>query len=170
MTPAEVTPVPRGARQYQGLPAGVVSRSVSGAIDTVVVVVVVVGGYAAINGVLLLIDPRGFEPAQLRPFLSITTTLIVLVLYLTAAWSLASRTYGGHVMGLRVINGRGGRPGVLRAFARAVVYVLFPLGLLWSAVSPGKLSLQDLLFGTSVIYDWRPTTRSELRGAITRGG
>jgi uncharacterized RDD family membrane protein YckC len=156
MTHADLSPVPRDARRYQGQRAGVVSRSVASTIDAVVVVGAVVAAYAAVNGILFLADPRGFQPKQLRPLVSIASILVVLSLYLTVAWSTTSRTYGCHIMGLRVITQRGTRLGPFRAFARATMCVLFPLGLLWSAVSLRRLSLQDLLLRTSVIYDWQP--------------
>jgi uncharacterized RDD family membrane protein YckC len=156
MTDAHLSPVPRDARRYQGQRAGVVSRSVASTIDALVVVAAVVAAYAAVNGILFLADPRGFQPKQLRPLVSITSILVVLTLYLTAAWSTTSRTYGCHIMGLRVIDQRGTPMGPFRAFARATLCVLFPLGLLWSAVSLSRRSLQDVLLRTSVIYDWRP--------------
>jgi uncharacterized RDD family membrane protein YckC len=46
--------------------------------------------------------------------------------------------------------------GALRALARAVACTLLPIGLLWSAVNADKLSLQDLLLRTFVVYDWQP--------------
>ena len=64
------------------------------------------------------------------------------------------RTYGDHVMGLRVVNHKGGRLHPLRALARAVFYAIFPIGLLWVLVSGQNRSLQDLVLRTSVIYDW----------------
>jgi uncharacterized RDD family membrane protein YckC len=156
MSHANLSPVPRDARRYQGRRAGVVSRSVASTIDAVVVVVAVVAAYAALNGILFLADPRGFQPGQLRPLSSIAGILVVLTLYLTAAWSTTSRTYGCHIMGLLVITRRGTRLGPFRAFVRATLCVLFPLGLVWSAVSLSRLSLQDVLLRTSVIYHWRP--------------
>ena len=58
------------------------------------------------------------------------------------------------MIGLRVV-GRGGRPlGFTAALARAVVCAVFPLGLLWTAVSRENRSVADLLLRTSVVYDW----------------
>ena len=44
---------------------------------------------------------------------------------------------------------------VLVALLRAVMYTFFAVGLVWCAVSPRRRSVQDILVGTSVIYDWR---------------
>ena len=79
---------------------------------------------------------------------------LLFILYLTVSWMGNGRTYGNHIMGLRVVNreGRGLKP--LRAFVRAILYVIFPIGLLWVMVSGQNRSLQDLVLRTSVIYDW----------------
>src|SRR4051812_34511508 len=132
MTRDDLTPIPRDARPYQGHSAGVVSRTIAGTIDLVVVLIAVGAMYAGLNAFLFLLDPRGYEPRQFRLLLSITTTMVVLGLYLGTAWALTSRTYGDHVMGLRVVNHRGMRCGWPRAFLRAGAYVLFPIGLFWA--------------------------------------
>ena len=77
------------------------------------------------------------------------------IVYLTAAWWIAGRTVGCEVMGLRVVGLRGGNPAFLVALLRAVMYTFFAVGLVWCAVSPRRRSVQDILVGTSVIYDWR---------------
>ena len=41
----------------------------------------------------------------------------------------------------------------MRSFLRAVACVVFPVGLLWSAVSAQRQSLQDIVFRTVVVYD-----------------
>ena len=79
---------------------------------------------------------------------------VLLVLYLTFSWTASGRTIGAQVMGLRVTDRSGERLHGPRAFLRAVTCVAFPLGLFWSAVSKRNASVHDLIFGTSVIYDW----------------
>ena len=83
------------------------------------------------------------------------TALLVLVVYLTVAWATSGRTYGDHVMGLRVVSRDGGPVGPLRAGLRALTYVVFPLGLLWCAGGRSRRSVQDILVRTAVVYDWR---------------
>ncbi|MGH3367848.1 MAG: RDD family protein, partial [Nocardioidaceae bacterium] len=99
--------------------------------------------------------------------LSVTTGLVVLVVYLGVAWSLSGRTYGCLVMGVRVVDGRGRTAGpwssrlpprtvrLPRALLRALAYAVLPIGLLWCAVDRNGRSLQDVLLRTSVIYDWQ---------------
>jgi len=147
--------VPREGLQYQGRRAGLVTRSVAGVIDGVVVVVAVLAGYVGVNGVRFLVRPRTFQFSEASPLPSVAIFLLVLVGYLFVAWSITGRTYGCHLMGLRVVGRRGGRPGPLVALLRALFCVVFPLGLLWCA-GGRQHSVQDVVLGTSVIYDWRP--------------
>jgi uncharacterized RDD family membrane protein YckC len=79
---------------------------------------------------------------------------LLLTLYLAVSWMGSGRTYGNHVMGLRVVNNKGRRLHPLGALVRAVCCVILPIGLLWVLVSGQNRSLQDLVLRTSVIYDW----------------
>ena len=109
MTMDEVVPiVPREARPYQGRRAGLVTRLIAGVIDGVLVVVSLLVGYVGVNGLIFLFDPRGFQFSEASPILSVAAGLVLLVLYLTVAWSTIGRTYGCQVMGLRVVSRRGG--------------------------------------------------------------
>jgi len=81
-----------------------------------------------------------------------------LCLYFTASWATVGRTYGDHLLGLRVLNFRGERLRWTGAFVRAVFCVVLPIGLYWVLVSTTNRSLQDTVLRTSVLYDW--TTRS----------
>ena len=74
--------------------------------------------------------------------------------YLWFGWSTTGRSIGKQVMGLRVVNSRGElmRPGT--ALLRALLCVIFPMGLLWCIFSRHNRSVVDVLLRTSVIYDW----------------
>jgi uncharacterized RDD family membrane protein YckC len=152
---ANLPSIPGAAQPYQGQRAGLVTRATAAVIDAAVVTVLVLGGYVAVNGLLFLIDPRGFQFTEASPLPGVTTWLVVLVLYLSATWSVSGRTYGCYLMGLRVVNSRGRvvRPYV--AVLRAVLYALFPIGLLFCAGGRNRRSLQDLILRTAVVYDWR---------------
>ena len=92
--------------------------------------------------------------------------VVVLVAYFTVSWAAAGRTYGDRVLGLRVLTAKGEDVGFVRAFVRAVLCVHFPMLLVWVAVSRHNRSVQDLVVGTSVIYDW--STRGEPRPQTIR--
>ena len=130
MTEGGVSPVPREARSYQGHCAGLVTRLVAAAIDAVVVVLLLLVGFLGFNGVLLLFNPRDFTFTGVSLVLSGTSVMVVLVVYLTVGWSTTGRTYGCHVMGLRVVNRRGRRLSPHVALLRAVACAVFPIGLL----------------------------------------
>jgi uncharacterized RDD family membrane protein YckC len=155
VTPADISPLPRRARPFQGRPAGIVSRLVAAVLDAAVVGALLLLLYAGIAAIRFAINPLDFTLPPTSILLSLTTVLIVLVLYLAAAWSVTGRTYGCHVMGLRVVTANLTRLKPLRSLARAVFCAFVPLGLLWCAVSRENLSLQDIVLRTSVIYDWQ---------------
>jgi len=153
---ARISAVPREARAYQGARAGLVTRLVANTVDALSVGVALLAAYAGFNAVLFLFSPRDFEFATASALLSVTTALIAFVVYLTAAWSITGRTYGDHVMGLRVVGRRGDRVWLPVALVRAALCVGFPIGLLWCGVSASRRSVQDVVLRTAVIYDWRP--------------
>jgi len=151
-----VSPVPREARPYQGRPAGVVTRLAAAAVDAGVVAALLFLAYCGLAVLVFLLDPRGFTFPDSSLLRSLTTALVVLVVYLTLAWWLGGRTYGDLVLGLRVVDHAGGRLPLAGALLRALVCGLVPIGLLWCAVSREKRSLQDALLRTRVVYDWEP--------------
>ncbi|KAB7743031.1 RDD family protein [Nostocoides sp. F2B08] len=156
MSDGSLSPVPREARPYQGKRAGVVTRMVAAAIDGAVVTTLLLAGYAAFSITLFLIDPRQFSFPDVGLLFSLTSAFAVLVVYQTLAWWLVGRTYGGRVMGLRVVSFRGRRQRLSGALVRSLFCTVFPIGLLWVAVSRENRSVQDMVLRTSVIYDWQP--------------
>ena len=156
MTAEPVSPVPREARGYQGETAGVVTRVVGSSIDAGVVALVLLMGWVGLNGFRFLLNPRTFQFSGTTFLLTFTAACVVLVTYLTGAWATTGRTWGSHVMGLRVVDRKGQRlrPGV--ALLRGLFCTFFPIGLLWCAVNPSRRSVQDIVLRTAVVYDWVP--------------
>jgi uncharacterized RDD family membrane protein YckC len=81
--------------------------------------------------------------------------LVIAFVYLVASWTAAGRTYGDQLLGLRVLDRDGGTVNWPIAVLRALLYLVFPLGLLWILVDPRNRSVQDIVLRTTVIYDWR---------------
>jgi uncharacterized RDD family membrane protein YckC len=79
--------------------------------------------------------------------------LTVLVVYMANGWTVGGRTLGMILLGLRAVREDGGDITLLRAIARALAYVVFPPGILWSAFSSKNASIQDLIVDTAVVYD-----------------
>ena len=168
MTRPAVDPKVR-ARQRRR--AGIVSRTLADLIDLLVVLGIawlIAGASALIRAVLggrlevVLPDPSG---RALFMF-------VLLVAYLTYGWGLNGRTLGKLIIGLRVVRDDGSDLPFGRAFWRAVLYGLFPIGLLWAVVSRKEASVQDLLLRTAVIYDWgviAEPTQVHARSTLQRG-
>ncbi|MGW7680542.1 RDD family protein [Kribbella sp. NPDC054772] len=139
---------------HQGRPAGLVTRTAAGVVDLIVVLVLLTAGYLAVNALLFVINPRHFHLLTVSAVFSRTASLVVLAVYLAAAWTITGKTFGCQVMGLRVVNSSGGRIRVWVALVRAILYTLFPIGLVLCVMRRHR-SLQDMLLRTRVVYDWR---------------
>ena len=147
---------PPVARGLQGHRAGIVSRFLADAIDLLVIVVAVVGVYLGVSVVRFLLHPRRFTWPEVSALNLGTLGWILLILYLTIGWANTGRTWGKGVLGLRVVSSKDAGLPLWRAFVRATVCALFPIGLFWSAISTRNQSVQDLLVRTTVVYDWGP--------------
>ncbi|MGH8969049.1 MAG: RDD family protein [Actinomycetes bacterium] len=130
------------------------SRSLSGAVDLGVVAALLVATYFGAAGVLLLWDPRSAHLPDPPRAAVVNAAMVLMVGYLAAAWTTTGRTYGSRLLGLRVVDSRGGRLHLARALLRALLCVAFPVGLLWAAVSRANRSVADVVLRTSVVYDW----------------
>lgn len=154
--PVHVDPVPRQARTFQGKRAGVVTRTIAGAVDYGLVAVAVLVTYAGWGILLFLFNPRGFA-WPVWPFIEfLVIGWVYLFCYLAIAWAVTGRTFGSRLMGTRVLNFRGERLRPLGAALRALFCVAFPIGLFWCAVNRANRSIQDIVLRTSVVYDWSP--------------
>lgn len=150
--------VPAEARVYQGRPAGIVSRVAAAIIDLAIVVLLMVAIYVAFAATRFLVRKEEFTFP--RPGLAVAILVGEALLFAVwaIAWARTGRSRGSRVLGLRVARVGGRSVGALRAAARALLCVAFPVGLLWCAVSRSKRSVQDLIVGTEVVYDWLPET------------
>ena len=141
---------------FRGEPAGVVTRLLACLVDTLVTVTILAMVWIGASAALFLASPARFTwPSPSWVFTTVTAVACA-TLYLTFCWATSGRTLGAQLLGLRVVRGTRQRLGWGRAGLRAVLYVLFPAGLLWTAVDARRRSLQDLVVGSTVVYDWRP--------------
>ncbi len=148
---------PPVARGMQGQRAGIVSRFLADAIDLLVIVVAVVGVYFAVSVARFLLHPRQVQLARgLRP--------VPQHARLDPPHRLPDDRVGRApgARGARACSGCAWSPHkdvglpLWRAFVRAILCALFPIGLFWSAISSRNESVQDLLVRTTVVYDWGP--------------
>lgn len=133
-----------------------ISRLGAALIDVLVVALIVSGVYLAFIALVFAISPGTFDAGRLPNWVLIPLSAVIALGYLTQGWNGTGRTYGCSLMGLRVVDRAGNTPGLRRSLLRAVSYLVFPAGLLWVAFSAASCSVQDLLVGTYVIYDWAP--------------
>ena len=147
--------IPREARSFQGHRAGIVSRTIAATVDLGVVVLILVSFYIGWAALRFLHNPQDFSLPAPSYAAILVVGFWVSVLYLTVVWTATGRSYGSHLMGLRVLNIQGRKPFLPGAFLRALFCVSFPVGLFWVAISRANRSVQDVVLRTSVVYDWR---------------
>ena len=151
---AQPTVEPPGVRaQPATTHAGVVTRGLAACVDLAVVVVATVLLDLAAAGVRFAWSPARFRWPQPGALLTSLVIMGIAVVYLTVAWAVTGRSYGDRLLGLRVVSTRLDLVGWPRSFCRALLSVVFPVGLLWSAVSATRRSVQDIVLRTVVVYD-----------------
>ena len=132
--------------------AGVVSRSVAALIDLCVVGVLLALLYLGLLLTALALNPGSFRFPGLHLVFTSAVAFAVAVLYLAGCWSVSGSTVGAVAMGLKVVGRRSARLQPVAALLRAVGCVIFPLGLVWVALDRRRRSLEDMLFGSRVVY------------------
>ncbi|MFL6253327.1 MAG: RDD family protein [Actinomycetes bacterium] len=142
------------ARALQGHRAGFASRVVADAIDLGVAWLLGLAALLAAGVVHYLLTGPPLRLPVLPNWLGAGAGGAIAVAYLALSWAATGRSVGKQVAGLRVVDRAGRRLSLWRSFCRAVLYVLFPAGLLWVLASRRNASVQDLIVGTAVVYDW----------------
>jgi len=161
--------VPVEARGFQGARAGIITRLLANSIDFAILLIVLGAMYFGWSAVLFVWRGAAFRFPTVTYANVYVVGVIVFSLYFAICWSSTGRTYGDHVLGLRVVNRHGDRLGFAYALLRAVLCVHFPFLLFWAVVD--HRSVQDVVLRTSVIHDWESTPRPALReDQATRSG
>lgn len=153
---------PRGPGR-RGEPAGLITRGAAYVIDAMVIVLLLSVVTFALESLQTLVS--SYDTAVELPWreggrLITVTALTVLVVgtaYFTLGWWLFGRTIGKLVLGVRVVNASGQRPGFRQSLVRAFGYLLssiFLLGYAWIGLTPRRRGWHDHLARTWVVYDW----------------
>jgi uncharacterized RDD family membrane protein YckC len=150
------------AGQLQGLRAGFVSRAVASGADVVLVLLVYVVGVIVVSIAWDLFFSASISVSAPPHWLNELLVWILLVAYLTAGWWSTGRTPGKQIMGLRVIRSDGSHLRFFRALSRALLCASFFPVLFLALVNRRNRGVEDLAFGTVVIYDWLPETHELL--------
>jgi uncharacterized RDD family membrane protein YckC len=157
------------ARALQGHRAGFASRVVADLVDLGVAWLLGLSALLVAGVVRYLLAGPPFQLPVLPRWLDVTGGAAIAAGYLAFSWAATGRSVGKQLAGLRVVDRAGRRLSLRRALARAVLYVLFPAGLLWVLASRRNASVQDLLVGTAVVYDWTYHPADELSPSAQDG-
>ena len=159
-----------GRGQVSGHYAGAVSRGLALAVDLLFVWLgfLVIG--LAVGFVINLFGQVDSESAWLAGI-----ALLVLVswgfLYYWSALTIAGKTFGMSIFGLRALTRRGGilsgRQAAVRTLVHPFSFLLFGLGFIGIVISPERRAMHDAAAGCVVVYDWgdRP---AEMPAPITK--
>lgn len=142
------------ARPAANPEAGIVTRALAAAIDVVVVLAMMGATLLTVAGLRFVVAPVSFRWPSPSWLLSLVVGALLATIYLTAAWAATGRSCGAAVLGLRVRSIGGDPLGWIRAALRAALCVAFPPGLFWCVLSRRRRSIQDILLGSTVVYDW----------------
>jgi uncharacterized RDD family membrane protein YckC len=161
-TPTQLPPPPARSRAHarrsralglQGQRAGFVSRLSADAIDAVIVLAIHVVVILVVTAIKYLFT-RTFKLPNPPTLVTLATYWVIALIYLTSGWGTTGKTFGKQLVGVRVVRADGTRLGSGPAFVRALLYLVFPAGLLWTLFSRRNSSLQDLVVRSVVLYDW----------------
>jgi hypothetical protein len=141
-----------GSADAEHRAAGVVSRGAAAVIDLAVVGLLLGMLYLGLLLARLALNPGSFRFPALDVVFSTAVGFGVTVLYLATCWAVSGCTAGAVVLGLQVVGRRTPRLKPVVALLRAVACVVFPLGLGWVALDARRRSVQDIVFGSRVIY------------------
>ena len=130
-----IDPIPPGARAFQGLRAGVVSRCLAGGVDYALMVVATLGTYVGVVVVMFLFDPRNYLLPTWPLWVFLVVGFAYMTSYLFLCFATTGRTVGDRLLGLRGVGARGSRMFWGIALVRAWFCAIFPLGLIWCKTS-----------------------------------
>jgi uncharacterized RDD family membrane protein YckC len=131
--------------------AGLVSRALAYLIDTLIIAVVFSVGAVVIGLITSVISARAFELVRAVASAYLLVLPAVLALYCALFWSLAGRTPGMALVGVRVVTVRGRPVSWPAALIRAVLLAYLPLLALWAVVDRRHQGLHDKITRTAVI-------------------
>lgn len=147
----------RAGLAKDGQPAGFASRAVAICVDFVIVTVGVGIGVAITGIALNLLQLRTSSHKNVLVAIWGFVLLGAWVLYNATLWTLAGKTVGQAIFGLRVSTLRGKPLRFARALLRVLAYAIsalpFFLGFAWVLIDDRRMAWHDHLVRTWVVYD-----------------
>jgi len=153
--------VPEEARSFHGQPAGLVTRALANIVDLIVVAALLAAVYLGVAGFLFLRRGAQFSFPIVSYPVAYAVGFAAWIAYMAIGWRTNGRSYGDQLLGLRVRTMHEGEVRWPRAVVRAILCAIAPLLLVWVALSKQQRSVQDLLVGTHVVYDWGGSRRTQ---------
>jgi uncharacterized RDD family membrane protein YckC len=141
-----------------------VTRTLANVVDLLVVAALLAAGYLGVAGLVFLRRGAAFSFPIVSFRVGYAVWFAAWIVYMAVGWGLNGRTYGDQLLGLRVRTIDGGEVRRVRAVLRAVLCAVAPLLLIWVAFSRQQRSVQDLIVGTHVVYDWGGSRSSARSG------
>ena len=136
--------------------AGIVSRGIAFGLDAVVTVLILFACSIGFSLVSAVFEGSVNNVGRLSPGSILALTPVVFGVYCVAGWSLAGRTFGKALLGLRVVDHAGGHPSVARSIVRVLGYIvssIFWIGFAWIAIDSQRDGFHDKIARTHVVYD-----------------
>jgi len=131
--------------------AGLVSRGLAYLIDAVAVALLAGAGVTVLGMVASVVGPEARDLARLVVSGYVLFLPALLAVYCALFWSLAGRTPGMAVVGVRVVRTDGRPVGWLGASIRGVLLAFFPIGALWLLIDRRRQAVHDKVVGTYVV-------------------
>jgi uncharacterized RDD family membrane protein YckC len=146
--------------------AGPATRALAYFVDVVLALAVFSLSVAVIFFLANFVTHAGLHTGEIPEWISAVSFAAWLWAYFGGSWAASGKTAGMALVGVRVVN-RDGTPldpwrGVVRAPALALSLMTFGLGLIGIVIGREHRSLQDVIAGSVVVYDW------DARGARLR--
>ena len=131
--------------------AGPVSRAIAYVLDVLLVVLAFTAVAAAASMITSVLDAEIYHLTLAVASAYLVVLPAVLAVYCALFWSLAGRTPGMTLLGLRVVATRPRALTWPAALARAVVLAYFPIGAGWALVDRRHQAVHDKIARTAVI-------------------
>jgi uncharacterized RDD family membrane protein YckC len=151
---AESVPQPSLVGHY----AGPVSRAAAFAVDVGLSTFILAVSVRVVAGLCDFVFSTSIDYSDLPPFVGFAIVVSWLFIYYFVSWSLAGKTAGMGILGLRVVRRDGSKLGKGKAFIRTITFPLsflfFGLGLVGIVVGREHRAFHDVCADTTVVYDW----------------
>ena len=139
-----------------GRRAGFVSRTIAFCIDAMATVLIMLAGSVGFGLVLAVFNGDFNDAGRLSPGAVLSIAPLVFGLYCVVGWTLAGRTFGKALLGLRVVDRKGNHPSLTRSIVRVLGYIVSSIlwiGFIWIAFDSGRDGFHDKIARTHVVYD-----------------